>query len=197
MLGLTSVEVYNSIFNTTEKNNKFELFTDTFDEFSLKELKDQLEGILNISDITPYHLQHEKIGPPFTEAYKKLRSEKSSSDGYILFLMGYARSPFQDFESSLRIAVGLDEDDIQLILIQYNSNFVAHEIFLGVYSIKGISEAVYTMGDHEGTLQIDYDDISMRTKLSLARFGGTFGTLRFDETSFFNTLLGFCTLLGL
>ena len=30
--------------------------------------------------------------------------------------MGYATSPFQDFESSLGIVVGLDEDDIQLIL---------------------------------------------------------------------------------
>ena len=47
------------------------------------------------------------------------------------------------------------------------------------------------MVDHEGIPQIDYDDISMRTKPVLTRFGGTFGTLRFDERSFFNTLLGF------
>ena len=31
----------------------------------------------------------------------------------------------------------------------------------------------------------------MKTKLILKQFGGTFGTLRFDERSFFNTLLGF------
>ena len=31
----------------------------------------------------------------------------------------------------------------------------------------------------------------MKTKLILKRFGGTFGTLRFDEKLFFNTLLGF------
>ena len=30
----------------------------------------------------------------------------------------------------------------------------------------------------------------MKTKHSLTCFGGTFGTLRFDENSFFNTLLG-------
>ena len=30
------------------------------------------------------------------------------------------------------------------------------------------------MGDHEGTLQIEYDDISMKTNLILTRFGGTF-----------------------
>ena len=35
MVGLTDLEVYNSIFNITKENNKFELYTDTFDEFSL------------------------------------------------------------------------------------------------------------------------------------------------------------------
>ena len=46
------------------------------------------------------------------------------------------------------------------------------------------------MGYHEGTLQIEYDDISRKTKPILARFESTFGTLRFDGKSFFNTLLG-------
>ena len=31
----------------------------------------------------------------------------------------------------------------------------------------------------------------MKTKLILTSFGGTFGTFRFDEKSFFNTLLSF------
>ena len=37
--------------------------------------------------------------------------------------MGYARSPFRDFESYLRIVVGLDEDDIQLNLKKIQSKF--------------------------------------------------------------------------
>ena len=52
------------------------------------------------------------------------------------------------------------------------------------------------MRDHEGTLQIEYYNISMKTKLKLTRFGGTFPTLRFDRKSFFNTLLGFTTYNG-
>ena len=47
------------------------------------------------------------------------------------------------------------------------------------------------MGDHEKTLQIKYYDINMKTKLNLTRFGSTFGTLRFDEQTFFKTFLGF------
>ena len=93
--------------------------------------------------------------------------------------MGYARSLFRGFEIYLRNVVGLDKDDIQLIFKQNNLSSPR------IYSIKDISEAVYVIGDHEGTLQIEYDDISMKTKLGLAGFGGTFGTLRFDERSFF------------
>ena len=60
MIGLLSLEVYNSIFNINTTNIKFELYTDNFDEFSIEELKDELEEIHNISDIAPYHLQREK-----------------------------------------------------------------------------------------------------------------------------------------
>ena len=105
--------------------------------------------------------------------------------------MGYARSHFRDFESYLRIVVGLDEDDIQLILKQYIANCVTYELDPGIYTIEDIQEAVHPLGDHEGTLQIEYDDLNKKTKLILTRFGSTFGTLRFDEKPFLNTLLGF------
>ena len=55
MLGLKSIEVYNSIFNITEENNKFELYTDTFDKFLFEELENDLEELLNASDITLLH----------------------------------------------------------------------------------------------------------------------------------------------
>ena len=57
MVGLSLLEVCNSIFYITEEINKFELHTDTFDEFSLAELKDELEEILDISNTTSEHLQ--------------------------------------------------------------------------------------------------------------------------------------------
>ena len=105
--------------------------------------------------------------------------------------MGYARSRFPVFESYLRIVVGLDEDDIQLILKQYNANFVTYDLDPGVCTIEDLHEAVHPLGDQEGTLKIEYDDLNKKTKLILTRFGSTFGTLRFDENYFFNTFLGF------
>ena len=98
--------------------------------------------------------------------------------------MGYARSPFRDFESYLRTVVGLEKDDIQLILEQYNSNFVTWELSLGISTIRDISKAVYTMGDHDWTLKFENDDISKKTKFVLTRFGSTFGALRFIEKPF-------------
>ena len=45
---------------------------------------------------------------------KNQHQEKRPTDGYILFLMGFARPDFRTLGSYLRIVVGLDEDDIQL-----------------------------------------------------------------------------------
>ena len=70
---------------------------------------------------------------------------------------------------------------------QYNEKFITYELSPGIYTIKGIAEAVHTIGDLEETLKIEYDDISMKTKLSLSDFE----ILSFDKRSFFHTLLKF------
>ena len=191
MLGITDLEVNKSIFNITKEKNKFELYTDTFDEILFEELKDELEEILDIPNKTDDLLEHETISPRISKAYWKLRSEKTGTDGYNILLLGYARSLFRNFESYLRSVVGLDEDDIGLTLKQYNSIFVTYKLEPAIYTIEDLQKAVYPLGDHEGTLQIEYDDLNKKTKPILTRFGWTFGTLRFDEKSFFITLLGF------
>ena len=191
MLGLIDLEVYNSIFNITKENNKFEFYADTFDKFSFEELKDEVEEILNIPNITDDHLEDETLAPRIAETYWKLRSDKSNHDGYTILLTGYAESSFRDFESYLRITIGLEEDNIQLILKQYNENFVSYELDPGNYTIEDIQKAVYPLGNHDGSLKIEYDDLNKNVKLILTRFGSTFETLRFDEKSFFHTLLGF------
>ena len=191
MLGLINLEVYNSIFNITKKNNKFELYTDTFDEFSFEELKDEVGELLNFPEITDDHLEDGILAPRIAETYRKLRSDKTNHDGYIVLLTAYARSPFRDFESYLRIVIGVEEDNIQLILKQYNEKVITYELDPGNYTSEDLQKAVYPLGDYEGTLQIEYDDLNKKVKLILTRFGETYGTLRFDGKSFFHTLLGF------
>ena len=191
MLGLIDLEVYNSIFNITKENNKFELYTDNFDEFSFHELQDEVAEILNIPTITDDHLDDKETADRIAETYWKLRSDRATHDGYIILLTGYARSLFRDFESYLRIAVGLEEDNIRLTLKQYNEKFITYELDPGNYNIKDIHQAVYSLDDHKGNLQIDYDEINKKVRLIFSSFPNSFGTLRFDNKSFFHTLLGF------
>ena len=63
-----------------------------------------------------------------------------------------------------------------------------------IYTNKDLQEAVHAIGDHEGTLKIENDDIVLKTKLNETRFDGTFGALRFFGKTFFNTLLVFWVL---
>ena len=42
MVGLISLKLYNSIFNIAEQNNKFEQYTENFDELSFEVFKDEL-----------------------------------------------------------------------------------------------------------------------------------------------------------
>ena len=56
MMGLVDLEVYNSIFNITEENNKFEIYRTKNNKFGFLELKDELEEIFNIPHVTIEHL---------------------------------------------------------------------------------------------------------------------------------------------
>ena len=148
MLDLIDLEVYNTIFNITKENIKFELYVETFDKVSFTELEDEVGEILGIPKVTDDHLEDETIAPHIINTYWKLRSDKSSHDGYIILIMGYARSPFRDFECYLRIVVGLEEDNFQLILKQHNEKFVTYELEPGNYMIEDIQKSFYPLGDH-------------------------------------------------
>ena len=194
MLGLVDLEVYNSIFNITEENNKFEIYRDTSNKFGFLELKDELEEILNISHITIEHLDDEILGPRIIDEFIKLSNEKKNTDGYLILLFGYCASSFRDFESYLRLVIGLDEEDIRLILKEYNSHFITYQLAPGIYTMQDISNAIKTFSGHEEIIELEYDDINMRATIVL-KFKNekkfALGTLRFDKQSFFHTLLGF------
>ena len=113
--------------------------------------------------------------------------------GYMNIIAGYVSSVFQDFESYLRTEVDLVEDDVKLVLDEYISSFITYELETGIYTFKDISEALFNIlqSDCPGdcnVIDIEYDDIKMRTKLVVQ--SGIIA-VRFDEKSFFSTILGF------
>ena len=81
-----------------------------------------------------------------------------------------------------------------MILKENNSHFITYELSPGIYTIKDISDVVQTFSGHSDIIEIEYNDISMITKLILKykdfreNFGS--GTLRFDKKSFFDSFLG-------
>ena len=196
MIGLTDLEVYNSIFNITEENNKFELYKFPDEKaggVTYEKVRDEIEKDLDIEDITAADLQDDIIGPIIVEEYKEQVTKRMNDEQYMNILAIYTRSVFQDFESFLRTQIDLVEDDIKLVLDEYNSNFVTYELVPGIYRYRDMAEALYNILESEypssgSEILIRLDDITRKTKL-VVRSGII--AIRFDEKSFFSTILNF------
>ena len=149
---------------------------------------------MKISDITVENLQDDIIAPIIFKEYKKQVKERLEDGGYMNILAEYTtRSVLQDFESFLRTEVDLVEDDIRLVLDEYNSNFISYELTPGIYSYRDISEALFYILQSEypqsnSEILIRLDEITRKTEL-VVRSGII--AIRFDEKSFFSTILGF------
>ena len=79
MIGLVDLEVYNSIFNITEENNKFELYKFPDEEaggISYIKVRDAIEKDLDFEDITASDLQDDIIGAIIIEEYKEQVSKR-------------------------------------------------------------------------------------------------------------------------
>ena len=196
MLGLVDLEVYNSVFNITEENNKFELYK-FLDEkaggVTYEKVRDEIEKDLGVEDITAEYLQDDIIAPIIIEEYKEQATKRMNDSGYMNILARYTSSVFQDFESFLRTEIDLVEHDIKLVLDEYNSSFVTYKLDPGIYIYKDIAVALYYILQSEypqsnSEILIRLDDISRKTKL-VVRSGII--AIRFDEKSFFCTILGF------
>ena len=196
MLGLVDLEVYNSIFNITEQNNKLKLYKFPDEKsggISYMKVRDDIEKDSGISETTATDLQDEIIGPIIIKEYREQVTKRMKDDKYMEFLASYTKSVFQDFESYLRTEVDLVEDDVKLVLDEYNSSFITYKINPGIYTFKDISEALFNILQTEypgpsNVIDIEYDDITMKTKMVI-RSGVI--AIRFDEKSFFSTVLGF------
>ena len=195
MIGLTDLEVYNSIFNI-KQNNKFELYKFPDEKsggVSYEKVRDEIERDLDISDITSTDLQDDIIGPIIIEEYREQVTKRMKDDKYMKILAGYVSSVFQNFENYLRTEVDLVQDDVKLVLDEYNSSFITYELDPGIYTYKDISKALFNILQSEypgpsNVIDIKYDDITMKTKLVV---NNGIIAIRFDEKSFFSTVLGF------
>ena len=80
MIGLTDLEVYNSIFTITEENIKFKLYKFPDEKSSgvtYEKVRDEIEKELDIEDITATDLQDDIIAPIIIEEYKEQVKKKN------------------------------------------------------------------------------------------------------------------------
>ena len=196
MIGLTDLEVYNSIFKITEENIKFELYKfpdENAGGITYEKVRDEIVKDLGFEDITAEDLQDDIIAPIIIEEYKEQVTKRMNDEQYMNILAIFTRSVFQDFESFLRTQMDLVEDDIKLVSDEYYSSFITYELHPGIYTFKDISEALFNILQTESpgssnVIDIEYDDTIMKTKLVVR---SRIIAIRFDEKSFFNTVLGF------
>ena len=196
MIGLVDLEVNNSIFNITEENIKFQLYKFPDEKsggISYTKFRDEIERDLGISDITATDLQDDIIGPIVIKEYREQVTKRMKDDKYMEILARYTSSVFQDFKSYLRTEIDLVEDDTNLVLDEYNSSFITYELDPGIYTFKDVSEALFNIFQSEypgpiNVIDIEFDDITRKTKLVVK--SGIIA-IRFDEKSFFSTVLGF------
>ena len=79
MMGLVDLEVYNSPFNITEENNKFQLYKFPDEKaggISYAKVRSEIERELDISDITATDLQDDIVAPIIIEEYKEQVTKK-------------------------------------------------------------------------------------------------------------------------
>ena len=196
MIGLTDVEVYYSIFNITEENNKFEFYKfpeDKIGGITYTKVRNEIERDLDILDITDSDLEDDIIGPIIIEEYKEQVTNRMENEQYMNILSICTSSVFQDFKSFLRKQIDFVENDIKLVLDEYNSSIITYELQPGTCTFKDISEVLlnFLQSEYKGEIKkivIEYDDITRKTKL-VVRPGIV--TVKFDEKSFFSTILGF------
>ena len=85
------------------------------------------------------------------------------------------------------------ENDVKLVLDEYNSSFITYELEPGFYSYREVSEALFNIlqleyPSSDSEILIRLDDITGKTKLVV---NSDIIAIRFDEKSFFSTILGF------
>ena len=84
------------------------------------------------------------------------------------------------------------EDDIRLVLDEYNSSFITYDLEPAIYTFENLSQAFlsFLQPEYPGSSTVsdfEFDDITKKTKLIV---GSGKIAIRFDENSLFSTVLG-------
>ena len=85
MIGLTYLQVYKSISNIAEENNKFQLYPGPlYTDLNYTTLKTKVAEVRGLSDISSEDFEKVAYERDFIQIYRKLLLEKSQTDAYFI-----------------------------------------------------------------------------------------------------------------
>ena len=175
MMGVTSLEVYNTVYNITEKNNKFKIL---LKDEQLKSLNVDTQLVMNVEYL--YRISDmqsssgiEKINNFFVDSYSKNKKLIK-----------------KDFDQLKKIIIQINQNikDKTIIIPEFGieNDFVEIELTPGVYELVDINKIMkqkLSDSDFEFEFNIEADTISMKSVLT------TSNPIYFNSK--LNELLGF------
>ena len=127
----------------------------------MKKVRDEIENDLDISDIVAIDIQEEILGPIFLEEYRKQVAKRRNKVKYMDFSTIYNSFVSLYFESFLTTEVHLVENNVQLVLDEYNSSFITYE------SQPGVSFSKVFLRFFQGFFNLNMKDIKTLLILNL------------------------------
>ena len=169
MMGVTSLEVYNTVYNITEKNNKLKIL---LKDEQLKSLNVDTQLVMNVEYL--YKISNvEKINTFMVDSYSKNK-----------------KLTRKDFDQLKKIIIQINQNikDKTIIIPEFGieNDFVEIELTPGVYELVDINRILkqkHSDSDFEFEFNIEADTISMKSVLK------TSNPIYFNSK--LNELLGF------
>ena len=171
MMGVTSLEVYNTVYNITEKNNKYKIL---LKDEQLKSLNVDTQLVMNVKYLYKAFDNIEKINNFIVDSYSKNKK--------------LIKKDFDQLKKIINQIIQNDKDKTTIIIPEFGieNDFVEIELTPGVYELVDINRIMkqkLSDSDFEFEFIIEADTISMKSVLT------TSNPIYFNSK--LNELLGF------
>ena len=154
MMGVTSIEVYNSVYNITEKNNKPKIL---LNDQQLKSLNVDSQLVLNVEFLYKTSDSIEKPNIFSVDSYSKNKKPTKKDFNYLKKIIDQINKEPLDKNQQL---INVPEFGIQ-------NDFFELELTPGVYELVHINNTIkQILSDSEFELNIEADIISMKSVLT-------------------------------